>query len=61
MSATKGNGLTLEQGQPVKTLSKRIADFIAAVACLTSIDVAFALLWLTIGAQLTLLIWEVLK
>jgi len=48
-------------GQVVKTLSKRTIDFIAIVARVTSIDVAFTLLWLTIGAQLTLLIWEVLK
>jgi len=61
MSAAHKNECPGGAGQVVKTLSKRIADFIAAVACLTSIDVAFALLWLTIGAQVALLIWGALQ
>lgn len=31
MSAANENGLTLEQGQPVKTLSKRTTDFIVSI------------------------------
>jgi len=48
-------------GQVVKTITNRIADFIFAVACLTSIDVALALVWLSLGAQAALLVWGALK
>ncbi len=38
MNPTNGNGLTLEQGQPVKTLSKRTADFIPRAAFFPGTD-----------------------
>lgn len=61
MSAAHKNECRGGARQVVKKLSKRFADFIFAVACLTSIDVALVLVWLSLGAQAALLIWGALQ
>jgi hypothetical protein len=56
---TNENGLTLEQGQPVKTLSKHTTDFTAAAARYASVNNGYNVLFLVLALQFVLIVWGV--
>lgn len=60
MTPTKQNGLTAGNSQPVKSLSKRTLDFIAAAASFASANTEFNIMFLVLVLQFVAIFWGVL-
>jgi hypothetical protein len=57
---TKGNGSDAPHDRPVKTLTKRTTDFIAATARYASVNNGFNTLFLVLALQFVAMAWGVL-
>ena len=60
VNPTKGNGPNSHEVQPVKSLTKYAADFIAATARFASAHSGFNILFLVLVLQFVAFVWGVL-
>jgi hypothetical protein len=59
-NAQKGDGLDAANDQPVKTITKHTADFIAAIARYATVNGGFNILFLALALQFVAIVWGAL-